>query len=34
MDEAAVRRMVGGRDVMRAQLERLQREAARPNVTV
>ncbi len=34
MDEAAVRRMVGGRAVMRDQLERLREAAALPNVTV
>jgi transcriptional regulator with XRE-family HTH domain len=34
MDEAAVRRIVGGRPVMREQLARLQETAALPNVTV
>jgi transcriptional regulator with XRE-family HTH domain len=34
MDEAAVRRVVGGRTVMRGQLERLQEAAALPHVTV
>jgi hypothetical protein len=34
MDEAAVRRLVGGRPVMRVQLERLREAAARPNVTI
>jgi hypothetical protein len=34
MDEAAVRRVVGGRTVMRAQLARLQEAAALPHVTV
>jgi transcriptional regulator with XRE-family HTH domain len=34
MDEAAVRRQVGGRQVMRAQLDRLREAAARPNVTI
>jgi hypothetical protein len=34
MDEAAVRRVVGGRQVMREQLARLQETAALPNVTV
>ena len=33
-DEAAVRRQVGGRDVMRAQLSRLRAAAERPNVTI
>ena len=33
MDEAAVRRVVGGRPVMRAQLARIQETAALPNVT-
>jgi transcriptional regulator with XRE-family HTH domain len=33
-DEAAVRRLVGGREVMRAQLGRLREAAARPNVTL
>ncbi len=34
MDEAAARRMVGGRQVMSAQLDRLREAAARPNVTL
>jgi len=34
LDEAALRRPVGGREVMRCQLEHLVRESARPNVTV
>lgn len=34
MDEAAVRRLVGGREVMRAQLRRLAEAAEMPNVTV
>jgi transcriptional regulator with XRE-family HTH domain len=34
MDEAAVRRQAGGREVMRGQLARLREEAARPNVTI
>jgi transcriptional regulator with XRE-family HTH domain len=34
MDEAAVRRLVGGRTVMREQLSRLRDAAALPNVTV
>jgi transcriptional regulator with XRE-family HTH domain len=34
MDEAAVRRMVGGRMVMREQLNRMRDAAALPNVTV
>lgn len=34
IDEAAVRRLVGGRDVMRSQLERLREAASRPNVTI
>jgi len=34
MDEAAVRRVVGGQAVMRSQLTRLQEAAALPNVTV
>jgi hypothetical protein len=34
MDEAAVRRLVGGRQVMRAQLDRLREAASRPNVTI
>jgi transcriptional regulator with XRE-family HTH domain len=34
MDEAAVRRQVGGRPVMAAQLARLRQAAALPNVTV
>jgi transcriptional regulator with XRE-family HTH domain len=34
MDEAAVRRQVGGREAMRAQFERLRQAAARPNVTI
>jgi transcriptional regulator with XRE-family HTH domain len=33
MDEAAVRRVVGGREVMRQQLARIQERAALPNVT-
>jgi transcriptional regulator with XRE-family HTH domain len=34
MDEAALHRWVGGRDVMRRQLLRLKQEAARENVTI
>jgi hypothetical protein len=34
MDEAAVRRQVGGPDVIRTQLGRLREAAARPNVTL
>ena len=34
LDEAALRRPVGGREVMRCQLEHLVRESARPNVTL
>jgi transcriptional regulator with XRE-family HTH domain len=34
MDEAAVRRQVGGREVMRAQLARLREAVARPNITI
>jgi transcriptional regulator with XRE-family HTH domain len=34
LDEAALRRPVGGREVMRCQLEHLARESARPNVTL
>jgi transcriptional regulator with XRE-family HTH domain len=34
MDEAAVRRRVGGHDAMRAQLNRLRDASARPNVTI
>ena len=34
VDEAALRRPVGGREVMRCQLEHLVREGARPNVTL
>jgi uncharacterized protein DUF5753 len=34
MDEAAVRRQVGGREVMHGQLARLREAAARPNVTI
>jgi hypothetical protein len=34
LDEAATRRLVGGRDVMRRQLRRLIELAARPRVTV
>ena len=34
MDEAAVRRQVGGRQVMRAQFGRLRDAAGRPNVTI
>lgn len=34
MDEAVVRRRVGGREVMRGQLDRLREAAARPNVTL
>jgi transcriptional regulator with XRE-family HTH domain len=34
MDEAAVRRQVGGREIMRGQLTRLREAAARPNVTI
>ena len=33
-DEAAVRRMVGGRAIMREQLGQLREAAARPNVTI
>jgi transcriptional regulator with XRE-family HTH domain len=33
-DEAAVRRRVGGRQIMRAQLDRLRDAAAQPNVTL
>jgi len=33
-DEAAVRRMVGGRAIMRGQLGQLREAAARPNVTI
>jgi transcriptional regulator with XRE-family HTH domain len=34
LDEAVVRRQVGGRDVWRAQLERLKKENLRPNVHI
>jgi transcriptional regulator with XRE-family HTH domain len=34
LDEAALRRPVGGHEVMRCQLEHLLREASRPNVTL
>jgi len=34
MDEAAVRRQVGGREIMRGQLAWLREAAARPNVTI
>lgn len=34
LDEAATRRLIGGRDVMRRQLRRLAEVAARPHVTV
>lgn len=34
MDEAALRRVVGGRVVMREQLDRLREAAAQPNITV
>jgi len=34
MDEAAVRRVAGGRAVMRAQLDRLREAASRPNITL
>jgi Domain of unknown function (DUF5753) len=34
MDEAAVRRQVGGREVMHAQLDRLRQVGVRPNVTI
>jgi transcriptional regulator with XRE-family HTH domain len=34
VDEAALRRPVGGREIMRCQLEHLLREAVRPNVTI
>jgi len=34
LDEAVLRRPVGGRDVMRRQLERLRETAARPNMTL
>ncbi len=34
LDEAVIRRLVGGRDVMGGQLERLREIAARPNVTL
>lgn len=34
LDEAVLRRPVGGRDVMRGQLERLRDIAARPNITL
>ncbi len=34
LDEAVIRRMVGGRDVMRRQLQRLHEVAAAPNVTL
>jgi len=34
VDEAALRRLVGGRDVMRRQLRHLTEMAAKPNVTI
>jgi len=34
LDESVLRRHVGGRDVMRAQLERLADRAAQPNITI
>jgi hypothetical protein len=34
LDEAALHRWVGGRDVMRHQLQRLKNEATRGNVTI
>jgi transcriptional regulator with XRE-family HTH domain len=34
LDEAAVRRLIGGRDVMRRQIHHLVEMAARPNVTI
>ena len=34
LDEAVIRRQVGGRNVMRGQLQRLHEVAARPNVTL
>jgi hypothetical protein len=34
LDEAATRRLVGGRDVMRRQLRRMTEMAARPHVTI
>jgi transcriptional regulator with XRE-family HTH domain len=34
MDEGAVRRVVGGREAMRRQIERLLDESAKPNVTI
>lgn len=34
MDEAAVRRRVGGREIMRRQLDRLCEVATRPNITI
>jgi hypothetical protein len=34
MDEAAARRLVGGRPVMHAQLEHLREASARPNITL
>ncbi|MBO0802329.1 MAG: helix-turn-helix domain-containing protein [Nocardiopsaceae bacterium] len=34
MDEAALHRIVGGRDVMREQIEQLQEMRTRPNVTI
>jgi hypothetical protein len=34
MDEAAIRRLVGGRDVMRDQAQHLRETATRPNVTI
>jgi transcriptional regulator with XRE-family HTH domain len=34
MDEAAIRRMVGGRDVMRGQLRHLRRLMDHPNITI
>jgi hypothetical protein len=34
MDEAAIRRIVGGRDIMRAQVAHLAKAAARPNITI
>ena len=34
LDEAVIRRLIGGKDVMRRQLRRLTEMAARPHVTV
>jgi hypothetical protein len=34
LDEAAIRRLVGTPDIMRAQLNKLQELAARPNITI